>query len=311
MAGLVTVFGGGGFLGRYVAQALLARGARVRIVSRDPRSAWFLKPLGNLGQTEFVAADIRRAASVERAVIGSDAVVNLVGVLTGDFHAMHVAGAAHIARAAAAARAGALVHVSAIGADPASPSAYGRSKGEGELGVRELFPAATIVRPSILFGPEDNFVNKFAGMAAALPMVPVLKGDARFQPAWVADVAQTIAIAALEPGRHGGRTYELGGPEVLTMAGLNRWVAGAIGRTPRIIELPDAIGGAMAALGFLPGAPITKDQWAMLQRDNVVAPGAEGFAAFGIDPTPLAAVAPQWLVRYRRQGRFGRDATAA
>lgn len=310
MAGLVTVFGGGGFVGRYVVQALLGAGARVRVVSRDPRSAWFLKPLGGLGQTEFVAADIRREAGVDRAVVGSDAVVNLVGVLAGDFAAMHVAGAAHIARAAAHAHAGALVHVSAIGADTASPSAYGRSKGLGEEGVRALFPAATIVRPSILFGPEDGFVNKFAAMAAALPLVPVLKGDARFQPAWVTDVAQAIAAAALEPKRFAGRTFELGGPEVLTMAQLNRWIAGAIGRTPRIVELPDMIGGMMASLGFLPGAPITKDQWAMLQRDNVVAAGAEGFDAFGIVPTPLAAVAPQWLVRYRRQGRFGRDAAA-
>lgn len=310
MAGLVTVFGGGGFLGRYVVQALLNSRARVRVVSRDPRSAWFLKPLAALGQTEFVAADIRREAGVDRAVIGSDAVINLVGVLAGDFEAMHVAGAAHIARAAARAGASALVHVSAIGADKLSPSAYGRSKGLGEEGVRMLFPAATIVRPSILFGPEDGFVNKFAAMAAALPMVPVIKGDAKFQPAWVTDVAHAIASAALDPKQFAGRTFELGGPEVMTMAALNRWIAGAIGKTPRVVELPDALGSMMASFGFLPGAPITRDQWAMLQKDNVVAADAEGFAAFGINPTPLAAVAPQYLVRYRKQGRFGRDAAA-
>lgn len=304
MTGLVTLFGGSGFLGRYVAQALLRRGARVRFVSRDARTSWHLRPLSALGQSQFVSADITKADSVRRVAAGSDAVINLVGILAGDFEAVHVAGARNVAEAAAAAGAKALVHVSAIGADPASASAYGASKGRGEAAVRAAFPAATIVRPSILFGPEDAFVNRFARLAQVLPVVPVVRGRTRFQPAYVADVAKAVAAAALEPGSHAGATYELGGPQTMTMAELVAWVSRAIGRSGKVVALPDALGGMMASLGFLPGAPITRDQWAMLQRDNVVAEGAAGFASFGITPTPLAAVAPEWLVRYRKNGRF-------
>lgn len=305
---LVTLFGGGGFVGRYVVQALLKRGARVRIAGRDPKHAWFLKTQGGLGQTQFVAADIRRPASVARAVAGSEAVVNLVGVLAGKFHEMHVMGAGNVAIAAREAGASAFVQVSAIGADPASPSAYGRSKGEGEAAVRAAFPSATIVRPSIVFGPEDAFVNRFAAMAR-LPVLPVVRGAARFQPAYVADVAQAIAEAALDPGTHAAHTYELGGPQVLSMAEINRWIASTIGADPKIVAIPDAVARLMAKLGGrLPGAPMTWDQWLMLQQDNVVSPQAEGFASFGITPRPLAAVAPDWLVRYHRQGRFGVEA---
>lgn len=305
MTGLVTIFGGSGFLGRYVVQELLKGGVRVRVAGRDPKHAWFLKPLGNLGQTQFVAADITRADSVARAVRGSSAVVNLVGLLAGKFDAVHVAGARTIAEAARAAGAGALVQVSAIGADPAAASAYARTKGEGETAVRAAFPAATIVRPSILFGPEDKFVNKFAEMARILPVLPVIRGAALFQPAFVADVGKAVAQAALDPLAYGGRTFELGGPERISMEALNRWIATAIGRSPAILNVPDAAATLMAKLGrFVPGVPITQDQLLMLQSDNVVSPGAEGFAAFGIDPVPLAAVAPGWLVRYRRHGRF-------
>lgn len=308
---LVTLFGGGGFLGRYAAQGLLRAGVRVRIAGRRPREAWFLKPLGGLGQTEFVAADITRPDSVARAVAGSTAVVNLVGILSGDFDRMHVDGARNIAEAAAQAGIETMVQISALGADPASPSAYGRSKGEGEAAVRTALPAATILRPSIVFGPEDQFVNRFAAMIAALPVVPIVRAEARFQPVWVRDVAEAIVASILNPLAHRGQTYELGGPEVMTMAEVNRYIAGAIGRARPMPLLPDAIGAAMARLGFLPGAPMTWDQWLMLQADNVVAPDAEGLAAFGIEPTPLAAVAPQWLVRFRRHGRFGVDPKTA
>jgi NADH dehydrogenase len=301
---LITLFGGGGFLGRYIAQDLLAAGARVRIAQRDPRKAFYLKPLGGLGQVQFVAADITRPDSVARALAGSDAVVNLVGILNGRFDAVHGVGAGNVARAAADAGVSALVQISALGADAASPSAYGRSKAAGEAAVTAAFPAATILRPSIVFGREDQFVNRFAGMIAASPVIPVLKPDAKFQPVYVADVAQAVVRAIADPGRHGGKTYALGGPDVITMGGLNRWIAGAIGRSPAIVELPDWVGGGIARLGFLPGAPITRDQWAMLQQDNVVPAGAEGIEAFGIDPVPLATVAPGWLVLYRRQGRF-------
>ena len=305
MAGLVTIFGGGGFLGRYVVQELLKGGVRVRVAGRDPKNAWFLKTQGGLGQTQFVSADITRPDSVARAVQGSTAVVNLVGLLAGAFDAVHVAGARTIAQAAHTTGADAVVQVSAIGADPAAASHYARTKGEGEAAVRAAFPNATILRPSILFGPEDQFVNKFAQMARILPVLPIIRGPVLFQPAFVADAARAIARAALDPLTYGGRTFELGGPERISMEALNRWIAAEIGRSPAIVTIPDAAVALMAKVGrFVPGAPITPDQLLLLQSDNVVSPGAEGFAAFGIDPVPLAAVAPGWLVRYRRHGRF-------
>ena len=303
---LVTLIGGGGFVGRYAAQALLRAGVRVRVAQRDPRQAWYLKPLGGLGQTQFIAADINRPDTVLRAVQGADAVVNLVGVLAGDFQRAHVEGGRIAAEAAAKAGCEALVHVSAIGADPASPSAYARSKGEGEEAVRAAFPNATILRPSIVFGREDQFINRFAQMVARLPVVPVLRAGTRFQPVFAADVGDAIQAATAEPGRFGGRTFELGGPDIITMGALVRWIAETIGRRPNVAELPDFAGAALARAGFLPGAPITWDQWLMLQRDNIVGEGADGLAALGVASTPTAAVVPEYLVRYRRQGRFGR-----
>lgn len=308
---LITVFGGSGFLGRYVVQRLLARGARVRVGEREPRKALFLKPLGGLGQTQFVAADVTMPDTVARAVEGSDLVVNLAGTFGSNMRKVHVDGARNVARSAAAAGAEALVHISALGADMDSPSNYGRTKGEGERAVLAAFPQATILRPSVLFGREDAFVNRFAGMIAAAPVVPVLRAGAKFQPAYVTDVAQAVLIALADPARHGGRTYELGGPDVIAMGELLRWIARAIGRDARFMELPDALGGAVAMFGMLPGAPITQDQWRMLQRDNIVSPAGVGFDAFGVTPTPLATVAPSWLVRFRRHGRFGRLGAAA
>ena len=304
MSRLVTLFGGGGFLGRYVAQELLRAGARVRIAERDPADAWFLKPQGGLGQTQFVPASVTKPASIAHAVEGADAAVNLVGILKGDFDAVQRQGAANVAAAARDAGLDALVHISAIGADPESPSRYGRTKGEGEAAVRAAFPKATIMRPSVVFGQEDGFLNRFVAMQAA-PVVPVLRGEVKFQPVWVADVARAIAIAALDPQTHGGKLYELGGPEVLTMTALNEWLAKATGREPNFVPVPDFAGAILASVaGFLPGAPITRDQWLMLQSDNVVAPGTKGFDAFGIAPTPMEAVAPSWLVSYRPRGRF-------
>ncbi|PCD04653.1 complex I NDUFA9 subunit family protein [Sphingomonas spermidinifaciens] len=302
---LITLFGGGGFVGRYVAQELMATGARVRIAQRDPRRAFFLKPLGGLGQVQFVGADVTRPDTIARAVDGADAVVNLVGTFT-DYQRIQVDGARLVAEATAAAGAGALVHVSAIGADPASASRYGRSKAEGEAAVKAAFPTATILRPSVVFGREDQFVNRFAALIAGpLPVIPVLKPGAKFQPVHVVDVARAAAASIADTKAHGGHTYELGGPEVLSMLDLHRWIADATGRRKTFAPLPDVAGAALASLGRLPGAPITRDQWLMLQRDNVVADGAAGFSSFGIAPTPLGAVAPGWLVLYRRQGRFG------
>ncbi|MBX3565320.1 MAG: complex I NDUFA9 subunit family protein [Sphingomonas sp.] len=304
---LVTLIGGGGFLGRYVAQDLFATGARVRVVQPRPRDAWFVKTLGGLGQTQFAAADVRKPESLARALRGSDAVVNLAGVLRGDFEGVHVEGARNVAEAAAAAGVSSLIHISALGADP--DSAYGRSKGEGDAAVRKAFPDATIFRPSILFGREDRFVNRFAGMIANAPVaVPVLRGEAKFQPAYVADVAQAIVQALADPATHAGRTYTLGGPDVISMAGLFKWIGATIGRDVSFIELPDAIGGIVP---FLPFAPITRDQWRMLATDNVVPATGVGFGAFGIVPTPLATVAPAWMVRFRKAGRFGKARAAA
>lgn len=302
---LVTVFGAGGFLGRYVAQSLLKTGVRIRVAERDPRRAWYLKPLGGLGQVQFVRADVTDKAAVAAAVQGSDAVINLVGILKGPFHRIHVDGARNIAEAAAAAGVPALVHISALGADPEAESAYGRSKGEGEAAVRAAFPGATIIRPSIVFGQEDNFINRFARMARLMPVLPVLRPDWKLQPVHAADLGKAIALAALDPATHAGKTYELGGPNVMTMAELNRWICETIGRRRAVAELPDAIGKLIPRLtGWAPGAPVTWDQWLMMEKDNVAT--GPGFAAFGLHPAPLAAVAPAWLVPFRRHGRFAK-----
>lgn len=298
---LVTVFGGGGFLGRQVAQALMERGARVRIAQRDLASAFKVKSLGNLGQTQFVAADIRKPDSVARAVHGSDIVINLVGILSGDFDAVHHEGAANVAKAAAAAGATALVHVSAIGADANSPAAYGRSKAAGETAVKAAFPGATILRPSIIFGQEDQFLNRFATLIRSAPVIPVIGGGTKFQPVYVSDVADAIANAAAQPGLHGGKTYEVAGPQVMSMKDINAWIATAIGHQRPMVDVPQ---GFASLLAILPGGPITRDQLAMLSSDNIATPGAEGLVALGVAPTPLAAVAERWMIPYRKHGRF-------
>ena len=300
---LITLFGGGGFIGRYAAQQLLARGARLRVAQRQPKLAEFLKPLGNLGQTQFVAVDVRDAASVARVVAGSDAVVNLVGAFA-DMDAVQHRGAANIANAARDAGVKRLVHVSAIGADVDSPADYGRSKGLGEAAVRAAVPSATILRPSTVFGREDQFINRFAGMVRMAPVVPLVSAKTRFQPVYVGDVASAITAALSDPAA-AGRTYELGGPQILSMEELFRWIAKAIGRDPVFAPVPDAVAAAMARFtGWLPGAPITWDQWLMLQKDTIVAAGAATLADLGVAPTALDAVAPEWLVAYRRHGRF-------
>jgi uncharacterized protein YbjT (DUF2867 family) len=302
---LVTVFGAGGFLGRYVAQSLLKTGVRIRAAERDPRRAWYLKPLGGLGQVQFVRADITDKTAVAAAVQGADAVINLVGILKGPFQKIHVEGARNIAEAAAAAGVSALVHISAIGADPEAESNYGRTKGEGEAAVRAAFPGATIIRPSIAFGQEDDFINRFARMTRLMPILPVMRPAWKLQPVHAADLGKAIALAALDPKTHAGRTYELGGPNVLTMAELNKWISRTTGRSRPLAELPDPIGKAIARLvGWAPGAPLTWDQWLMMQTDNVAS--GPGFEAFGLHPAPLAAVAPAWLVPFRKHGRFAK-----
>ena len=303
---LITVFGGGGFLGRYVAQTLLGQGARLRIACRNANSANHIKPLGNLGQVQLMAADIRKPASVQRAVLDADAVVNLVGSFA-DMDAVQNMGAGIVAQAAADAGVGALVHISAIGADAHSDAEYGQSKAGGEAAVHAAFPAAVILRPSIVFGREDQFINRFAGLIRMLPVVPVIGAATKFQPVFAGDVAKAVAAALVHQD---GRVLELGGPEIFSMMELNRWIAKAIGRDPLFVEVPDIAAKMLAkGTGWMPGAPITDDQFKMLGRDNVVT-GTDGLAAYGIVPTPLDVIAADWLNIYRKHGRFGSSPTA-
>jgi len=291
---LVTVFGGDGFIGRYVCEFLARSGVRFRVASRDPRNSYFIQPLAQVGSFGFVKADLRNADSVHHAVQGASAVINLVGVFGKQMQGLHVDGARHVAEAAKRAGAGALVQVSAINADPASESNYGRTKGEGEAAVRKAFKNATVIRPSLVFGPEDDLTNRFAGMAN-LPVLPVIAAKSNFQPVYVRDLGKAIALAALDPDKHGGKTYEIGGPQVLSMLQLHRAILDLTGQRPEILELPNIAGTLMSKFGWLPGAPLTRDQWLMLQRGSVPSGKHPGLEAFGIDPTPLAAVAGEWL----------------
>lgn len=300
---LVTVFGGGGFIGRYVCEALFKRGVRLRIASRDPRNAYFIQPLAQVGQFGFERADITNRDSVRHAIRGVTAVVNLCGLFGKKMRAVHIEGARNVAEVAREEGVDALVQISAIGADVHSPSSYGESKGEGELAVRKAFPNATIVRPSLVFGPEDELTNRFAAMAR-LPFLPVIASTRKFQPVYVRDLAEAIALAALDPQRHGGQTYEIGGPQVMTMVELHRAILEITQQSPEIVETPDLFAEILSRLGWLPGAPLTRDQWLMLQQDNVVSGQYPGLEAFGIDPTPLAAVAYEWLGRFHRGGKF-------
>lgn len=308
---LVTLFGGGGFLGRHAAQALMQAGARVRVVQRHPQQAYGVRALGNLGQCQLVSADAADAGAAARAAQGSDAIVNLVGILKGDFDRAHRQVSASVAAAASSVGAQALIQISAIGADAESPSAYGRSKAAGEEAARSAFPGTTILRPSIVFGRGDQFINRFAAMMMLSPVVPVISGATRFQPVYVGDVADAIVAAIADQGAHRGKTCELGGPQVLSMRGLMEWIAEATGRDPIFVDVPDFAASLLAkATGWLPGAPITRDQFAMLARDNVAGNGP-GLSDLGVVPTPLAAVAGEWLDIYRRHGRFSGKRAAA
>lgn len=304
---LVTVFGASGFVGRYVCEALLKQGVRVRVAEHDPRKAWFLQPLGGVGMVTSMAADFSRPESAVYAVKGADAVINLVGVFKGDLDSIHVETPRAIAEAAKEESA-ALVHISAIGADPQSQSGYGRTKGEGEEAVRGAYAKATIIRPSTVFGAEDRFTNRFAEMAK-LPFLPVVAPGTRMQPLFVRDLGVAIATAALNPSAHAGKTYELAGDEVMTMRALLAEIARLAYQSPTMVDLPDFAASGMAALGFIPGWPITRDQWIMLQNDNVASGKLPGFKAFGINPTPLDAVAGEWLSRFREGGRFAPNLT--
>ncbi len=303
---VATVFGGAGFIGRYVVKRLAAAGHVVRVAGRDPELAQSLRPMGRVGQIVPLFAPLGHDDAVRRAVDGAELVVNLVGLLAeakpGQFAAVHAEGAGRVARHAAAAGAARLVQVSAIGADAASPSEYGRTKAAGEAAVRAAFPAATILRPSLVFGAEDRFFNRFAGMARVLPVMPVISGDSRFQPVYVGDVADAV-MAGLTRDDALGRTYELGGPEVLTFRAILAWILKETQRRRPLLEIPPAVARFQASLAQrLPGKPFTLDQLTMLSRDNVAGEGVPGLASLGIVATPIDAIVPGYLDRYRAGG---------
>ncbi len=303
---LVVLFGGSGYFGRHVAQALLARGARLRIASRNPQRAFALKPLGNLGQVQLARCDVTKPDQVAAALAGADAAVNMVGAFAGDLDALQGSGAGMVAGAARSAGATAFVQVSAIGADEASAVDYARTKAEGEAAVLAAFPAASILRPSLLFGADDAFTTMFAGLIAKLPALPVFGPEAKLQPLFVDDAAEAVAKALANPGRHGGKTFEIAGPEVITMLELHQRLAAAQGRTRYFAALPDFVSEAFATLtGWLPGAPLSRDQWALLKSGNVASGKLPGLAELGVMPHPMGLFLDRWMVRFRNHGRFG------
>ncbi|RNJ64054.1 MAG: complex I NDUFA9 subunit family protein [Porphyrobacter sp. IPPAS B-1204] len=299
---LITIFGGTGYIGNYVAQTLLARGARLRLASRSPFKAQDLKPLANLGQLQMMPCDITREDHVAAALDGASHVVNLVGAFAGDLEKLMGEAPGTMARLAQANGVKSLVHISAIGADAASPTAYARGKALGETRVFEGFPKATVLRPSIVFGKDDNFLNLFGGMIEMLPVLPVFGPEAKLQLVYVDDVAEAVAAALEHPELHGGHIYELGGPEQLTMMAIHERIAEAQGRKRRFIAVSDGLSATFAAL---PGTPMSRDQWTLLKPGSTVAPGARGFAELGIEPKPLGLFLDKWMLRYRKHGRFG------
>ena len=312
MSQLVTIFGGSGFVGRYIARRMAKQGWRVRVATRDPNEAVFVRPYGVVGQVEPVFANIRDDNSVRAAIRGADAVVNCVGTFdaTGrnSFDAIQDKGAARVARIAAEEGVARFVHLSAIGADPDSPSEYGRTKAAGEAAVLAAMPGAVILRPSVIFGTEDQFFNRFAGMPG--PVLPVVGADTRFQPVWVDDVAAAAEAGVL--GHAAPGVYELGGPDVMTFRGLMQMMLAEIRRRRMVVNLPFWIARIMAGafafgravtLGLLP-APITPDQVRSLATDNVVSPGARTLADLGITATDMAAILPGYLWRFRPSGQY-------
>jgi len=304
---VATVFGGSGFIGRHVVQRLARQGYVVRAAVCHTEAAMLLKPMGAVGQIVLLRAPVTSPEAVARAVEGAEVVVNLTGILAerrpGDFDRVMGEGAGCVARAAAAAGATGLVHMSAIGADAASPSAYGRAKAAGEAAVLTAFPAATILRPSVVFGPEDKFFNRFGAMARMLPFMPVIAGATRLQPVYVGDVADAV-MAALARPEAAGRIFELGGPQAFTFRDLLAWILETTGRHRPLVAVPARLARMQARLlERLPGKLLTRDQLLMLTSDNVVAADAAGLAELGIVPTPMDMVVPAYLCRFRPGGR--------
>ncbi len=306
---VVTVFGGSGFIGRHLVGRLAKQGWIVRVAVRRPSRAGFLKPTGEVGQITPLRAPVQDPIAVEAAMEGADAAINLVGILyergKQTFAGVHARGAQSVAEAAAAAGVEHLVQVSAIGADLHGAADYARSKGAGEAAVKTAFPSATIVRPSIVFGPEDEFFNRFAAMARLSPVLPLIGGGStRFEPVYVGDVAQAIAKCLADPAC-AGKTYELGGPRVYTFKELLQLLLREIRRRRLLVPWPFALAEVQARfLELLPVPPLTRDQVRMLRRDNVVSEGALTLADLGIAPTAAEVILPTYLDRYRPGGRF-------
>jgi NADH dehydrogenase len=319
MQELVTVFGGGGFLGRHTVRALARQGHRIRVAVRRPHLIPELRVMGDVGQIELVQANIRHADSVARALEGATAVVNLVGVLYASgkqtFDAVQAEGPATIATLAARHGVTRFVQMSAIGADPKSSAAYGRSKAVGEAAVRAAIPGATVLRPSIVFGPEDDFFNRFAAMAAVSPVLPLIGGGkSRFQPVYVADVAAAIVAVLAQPAL-AGATYELGGPTVYSFRQLLELIVRETGRHPALVPVPWPMAALIGTVGdvqaaVLPIPPVlTSDQVRLLRSDNVVAAGSPGLADLGITATPVESIVPSYLWRFRPGGQFAEAAS--
>ncbi|WP_376100494.1 complex I NDUFA9 subunit family protein [Roseomonas sp. CCTCC AB2023176] len=303
---VAVVFGGSGFIGQYVVQRLARRDYVVRVITRDPEGARPLMTQGLVGQIVPLAADPFDDLALARALEDATVVVNLIGILferrEGDFARVHGALPGRIAEGCAKAGVQRLVQVSAIGADATSPSLYGRSKAEGEAAVLAAFPRATILRPSIVFGREDAFFNRFAGMARLLPVLPIVGSNTRFQPVYVGDVADAV-MAALDREDVFGRTYELGGPRVATFKALMEEMLEVVGRRRRVVELPRGLAEFQAKVfERLPNPPLTRDQLLLLGRDNVVGDGMPGLHELGIEPTTLESILPVYLARFRVGG---------
>lgn len=302
---VVTVFGGSGFIGRYVVQRLAAAGATIRVPTRHPERAMHLQPLGTVGQIVLERWSATSEAEVARMLAHVDAAVNLVGILfesgAGDFNRLQAELPGRVGAAAARLGVKRVVQISAIGADPASTSVYARTKAAGEAAVKEAFPAATILRPSIVFGPEDGFFNRFARMSALSPALPLIGGGrTRFQPVYVGDVADAV-MAALTRDDVQGRTYELGGPGIYSFKELLSYMLRVTGRRRLLVPLPDGLARLQAKiLQYLPEPPLTLDQLELLKRDNVVSEGAAGLAELGVQPTPLEVIVPGYLRTYAR-----------
>ena len=306
---LVVLVGGSGFFGTHIAQDLLERGARLRIASRNPETSFTLKPLANLGQLQFARCDVTRRDSLAASLQGADAVVYLVGTFESNQKALQATGAGNAAEIAAGQGAQSFVYVSAIGADPTDEeSGYAATKGLGEQLVLEAFPKATIVRPSIIFGDDDEFVNMFADLVSKLPALPVFGPDSEIQPVWVDDAAAAVVGALADPLAHGGKTYELAGPERIRMDELHRRIAQAQGRERTLMPVPDFASRIFAAL---PGTPMNSDQWLLLKRGSVASDKLPGIEKLGVDPKPLSLFLDRWMVRYRRNGRFSNRVSRA